>query len=165
MVGTVAATSAVSAKQDDKSDIRQYDVYIRYGPYAWIPYGKLIIDSKTGHYVYTANYGKLSTENKDLWKERVDEGIAEGETITITTYTDKEKVRPGDPYRLCFGSAKLNSGGTVHAEGYLNEAPILAWVEGQGVILFDSAGVVPWLDRYGEDATFSLVFWSSYPPI
>jgi len=112
--------------------------------------------------VFTANYGKIG-ETKDRWKDRMDEGIAEGRTITLVVYSSV--AEPGDPYQLCFGNVRLNGGGTVHGKGYLSETPILAWVvKGEMPIFYDAAGVVPWLDQYDEGATTSLVFWEYYPP-
>src|SRR5512139_3199359 len=66
----VSSAGAVSAaKQAGQSDIRSY--YLTFGEsgsqYGTV-YGKLTIDAKTGHFVYTANPTKISREEKGEWK-------------------------------------------------------------------------------------------------
>lgn len=135
IITTVAATCAVAAKTDSvnagKSNIRHYDVL------SWMAHdqvvGKLTVDMTTGHYVITANYGKVD--------------LKEGAKQATKSGTIKAQNTAAKPWEITFGPATMTNGGTAHAEGTLTTARNHPDVK-----------VVNWLDTYGSKAKIYIDF-------
>ncbi len=135
IITTVAATGAVVAKEDSvnagESDVRHYDV-LSYTAHDQVV-GKLTVDMTTGHYVITANYGKVGL--KDAAKQATKSGII------------KAWNTAAQPWEITFGPATMTNGGTAHAEGTLTTA-----------LNHQDLKVVNWLNTYGSKAKIYIDF-------
>ncbi len=125
MVSACAVTSAVSAKRAGQSDVRQYDVK---SPSTGLLVGKLTINVATGHWVINGNPARANHEVKVLDKGRV------GEIVAVSL--KNENAQPNQVVPI--GTAVVNSGGNIHAEGTITNQDTLDWIAQWG----DHASVV-----------------------
>ncbi len=124
LVSACAVTSAVSAKRAGQSDVRQYDVN---SPSTGLLVGKLTINVATGHWVINGNPARANHEVKVL-----DKGLV-GEIVAVSL-----KNENAQPNQVPIGTAVVNSGGNIHAEGTITNQDTLDWIAQWG----DHASVV-----------------------
>ncbi len=151
MVSAFAVTSAVSAaKQAGQSDIRQYDLtFGEPGDLYGTVYGKLTIDAKTGHFVYTANPTKISQEEKSDWK------VKAGLTRPIAVVSTNSPLPT--PSWIGFGSTTVTDGGTVHGEGYIDDFPVYS--SDGSTSTWTTKDVVAWLDANSDSSWFGFIIF------
>jgi hypothetical protein len=122
IISAIAVTGAVSAKKDDKAintAIRQIDI-IMYrlddatGEWIAVTYGKITINSETGHYDVNMNYAKIGL--KDQVKERFRE----------QPYVYSFLIRNLDTMNgvIIYGIALTNNGGNIHGEGTIDPTEV-----------------------------------------
>ncbi len=134
----MGAIGAVAAKtipaNAGASSIRHYDVL------SWMAgdkvVGKLTVNMKTGHFVITANYGKVGLK----------EG-PEGAKQVSKSGVIKAQNTAAQPWELTFCSVPMTGGGTAHLEGTLTTARNHPDVK-----------VVNWLETYGSTAKIYIDF-------
>ncbi len=150
MVSAMATTSAVSATQAGKSDIRQYDVKRTDASGNIVVYGKLtvtILEDGTGQFVVNANLNKIMT------KEEIDQLLEELRQPGTNCYlvAGNFAALPG-MFKIRFpdvgqdGFVTLHDGGTIHGAGTVPSYDV-TWLN-----TMDLNGVT-----YGDGATWVLI--------
>lgn len=112
MVSAFAVTSAVSAKKDDNTSIRQYDITWNYGVNQVV--GKLILNVATGHWVADVNFAK--SDDSYMNKEWAKENSYHWYFNLFLQNNNAPKflwIIPGFSW-------PFTPGGTAHGEGYLD---------------------------------------------
>jgi hypothetical protein len=122
MVGTVAATTVVSAGTAGKSDVRQYDMKL-IDPATGQQYvfGKLtvkVLDDGTGTYVANANVQRVAKLYEKLLHINIHDVIKNhaGETLQMIAFNSAAVPNP-----KIFGSVTINKGGEMHGQGALDK--------------------------------------------
>ncbi len=105
LIGTLTATTGVTAAPADNSAIQRFDIEI--GDYK---YGELTIDTETGQFVAKATVGKASAD----------------EQVTLVARKDG-----ASPHYVAIAHSTVNNGGRVHLEGTLTAAQ-LDWIHANG---------------------------------
>jgi hypothetical protein len=105
LIGTLTATTGVTAAPTDDSVIQRFDIGI--GDYK---YGELAVDTETNQFVANANVGKQSAD----------------EQVTLVARKDG-----ASPHYVAIARSTVNNGGRVHWEGTLTAAQ-LTWIHAYG---------------------------------
>jgi hypothetical protein len=105
LIGTLTATTGVTAAPTDNSAIQRFDIEI--GDYK---YGELAVDTETDQFVANAHVGKASAD----------------EQVTLVARNDG-----ASPHYVTIAHSTVDNGGQVHWEGPLTAAQ-LDWIHAYG---------------------------------
>lgn len=111
LIGTLTATTGVTAAPTDNSAIQRFDIAV--GDYK---YGELSVDTETDHVFAYANVGSSSADKQ----------------VTLVARKDG-----ASPHYIAIAHSTVNNGGQVHWEGTLTAAQ-LDWIHayGDGAVFF-----------------------------
>jgi len=111
LIGTLTATTGVTAAPTDDSTIQRFDIEV--GAYK---YGELTVDTLTDQFVANAHVGKASAD----------------EQVTLVARNDG-----ASPHYVAIAHSTVDNGGRVHWGGILTAAQ-LTWIHayGDGAVFF-----------------------------